>query len=85
MTHAEMLAEIAKAMAKTPAKAGPVGVSTKEMAGAWGVTVQTAWRRIERLLADGKIQYKGKAPRPSVVTGEWRAVPVYALTKGGGK
>ena len=82
MTQAEMLAEIAKAMTRVPTKDGPVGVTTKEMAQEWGITVQQAWRRIERLLADGKIRYVGKAPRPSVVTGEWRKLPVYAPIKG---
>lgn len=81
MTQAEMLAEIAKAMTRVPVKAGPVGVSTKEMATAWGTTVQTAWRRIELMLAEGKIRYVGKAPRPSRVDGEWRLIPVYAPVK----
>ena len=82
MNQNEMLAEIVKAQSRVPTKAGPVGVSTKEMAGTWGVSVQEAWRRMERMLADGKIRYVGKAPRPSVVTGEWRNVPVYAVTNG---
>lgn len=82
MTQAEMVAEITKAMTRVVVKDGPVGVTTKEMAQEWGITVQNAWRRIERLLADGKIKYVGKAPRPSVVTGEWRKLPVYAPVNG---
>lgn len=81
MTQAEMLAEIAKAMTRVPAKDGPVGVTTREMAERWGITVQNAWRRMELMLAEGKIRYVGKAPRPSRVEGEWRKIPVYAPTK----
>lgn len=81
MTHAEMLAEIAKATAKVRVGEGPTGVTTVEMAKEWGVCTQVAWRRMERLLADGKIRYLGKSPRPSKVTGEWRRIPVYGVAK----
>lgn len=80
-----MLAEIAKAMTKAPPKDGPVGVTTAEMAVAWGVCKQVAWRRVELLMAEGKLKYVGKGSRPSRVTGEWRKIPVYAPSNGKGR
>ena len=81
MTQAEMLAEIARAMTKTPTKDGPVGVSANEYATARKLSIVKARIELQSLINAGKVRYAGKAPRLAM-NGEWRPIPVYCPVKG---